>query len=283
MTTPKPTIVLYLMGNNDFVADLFKKASGYERGLFELEVIRAMKFEEPKYDWSYYAGVIVSGSTAMVTDKHEFANKVSNQLRQIIEQAYPPLLGVCFGHQLLVSELGGQVDWIPERQLGTTQVKLNPEVCKHDPLFSVFSDRVHAFFHVAHRQFVKHLPGTKNINILASCDVDQHYALKINHHAWTVQFHPEMNAKVVKSIIKTQYESLKQDGIDPDVRLQAIQDTDDGQRLLYRFIDICLLYHENNNKKNLLVNSYSTKSNHPSNNNNSGGSGEKIVMVNNKL
>lgn len=59
-----------------------------------------------------FAGIIVSGSAAFVTDRADWSERSAEWLRHAAHQGMP-LLGICYGHQLLAHALGGEVDYNP--------------------------------------------------------------------------------------------------------------------------------------------------------------------------
>ena len=79
-------------------------------------------------------GILLTGSPLSVRDEASWMREVG---RWAIEQASsgPPVLGVCFGHQLLGELLGGRVDEIPlGPEWGAVAVELD-EAGQDDPLF----------------------------------------------------------------------------------------------------------------------------------------------------
>jgi GMP synthase (glutamine-hydrolysing) len=54
------------------------------------------------------AGIIVTGSSSSVTEGAPWMTRLEGLLRDAVTSE-TPLLGVCFGHQLLASALGGEV------------------------------------------------------------------------------------------------------------------------------------------------------------------------------
>src|SRR5690606_14497497 len=82
-----------------------------------------------------FAGVIVTGSAAMVTDRHDWSEQAAAWLRDAAHAGLP-LLGICYGHQLIAHALGGKVG--PNevgREMGTVCIHLQP-AAKDDPLFA---------------------------------------------------------------------------------------------------------------------------------------------------
>ncbi|RYE98474.1 MAG: glutamine amidotransferase, partial [Oxalobacteraceae bacterium] len=82
-----------------------------------------------------FAGTIVSGSAAYVTDRADWSERSAAWLRDAAHQGMP-LLGICYGHQLLAHALGGEVAYNPAgRESGTIALELHPPA-EQDPLFA---------------------------------------------------------------------------------------------------------------------------------------------------
>lgn len=65
------------------------------------------------------AGVVVTGSPAMVSSRLGWSERTARWLQEVVTR-HLPVLGVCYGHQLLAHALGGVVGPNPEgRQIGT--------------------------------------------------------------------------------------------------------------------------------------------------------------------
>ena len=59
-----------------------------------------------------FAGVIVTGSAAMVTERADWSERSADWLREAAHDGMP-LFGICYGHQLLAHALGGEVGYNP--------------------------------------------------------------------------------------------------------------------------------------------------------------------------
>ncbi|HBN52756.1 MAG TPA: glutamine amidotransferase, partial [Stenotrophomonas sp.] len=82
-----------------------------------------------------FAATIVTGSAAFVTDRADWSERSADWLREAAHGGMP-LLGICYGHQLLAHALGGQVDYNPAgRESGTIRLEL-AEPAATDPLFA---------------------------------------------------------------------------------------------------------------------------------------------------
>lgn len=97
-----------------------------------------------------------------------------------------PILGICYGMQLMTHTLGGKVAKADKREYGTTNVYID----NTSSLFSNFEDS--NIFLMSHTDFVQNLPtGFKNIGHTETCP---NAAMEnIEKHFYGIQFHPEVN------------------------------------------------------------------------------------------
>ena len=70
---------------------------------------------------------------------------------------------------------------------------------------------------------------------LASNDHDRHHAFRLGPAAWGVQFHPEFDADIIRTIAGARDESLRADGLNPEAILAAIEETPQAASVLARF------------------------------------------------
>src|SRR4051812_5534901 len=110
----------------------------FERALGrELPVVRAHQGEPlgPALDRVRPHGIIVTGSPLSVMEEAPWMLQLGADLLRIGDRG-TPVLGVCFGHQLLGRVAGGAVVQNPRgREIGTVRVRLTEEA-RRDPLFS---------------------------------------------------------------------------------------------------------------------------------------------------
>ena len=186
-----------------------------------------------------FAGVIITGSHAMVTDREAWSEHTAAWVPRVIE-AGVPLLGICYGHQLLANALGGVVGSSPIGiELGTVNVKLNGDAAK-DPLFKYTPTAFKA--HASHSQSVIQLPP--DAVLLASSKNEPNHAFSIGPHAWGLQFHPEFDADIMKTYIHEFAGLMETHGQAPQTAVDAVVETPHSMSLLQRFSKIAMA-HEN--------------------------------------
>ena len=148
-------------------------------------------------DPSTLAGAIITGSHAMVTDRAGWSEDLARWLRLAIPQQLP-VLGICYGHQLLAQALGGTVG--PRAlglSFGTIPVIRTPR-SDADPLFGKMPATFPA--HVIHQQVVMSLPP--DTVVLGQSPADPHQILRFAPQVWGVQFHPEFPAAAIDGYAK---------------------------------------------------------------------------------
>jgi GMP synthase (glutamine-hydrolysing) len=179
-------------------------------------------------------GVVVTGSAAMVSHREPWAERTAEWLRMAVE-AGVPVLGICFGHQLLAHALGGLVGPNPRgREIGTVTVAL-ADGAAADPLFGGLPARVD--LHATHLESVLSLPP--GAELLASSDLDPHHAFRVpGRPAWGLQFHPEFSAAVTRGFIEARRDDLRAEGLDPDRLLTGVRETPWGNAILARFTQL---------------------------------------------
>lgn len=132
------------------------------------------------------AGIIITGSPSMVTDLEPWGVATSQWLKRVVEKNIP-VLGICFGHQLLAHTFGGVVDYHElGEEKGEVEIRLT-EAGKKDPLLGVLPEQFSAY--ASHFQTVTMPP--QNAGVLAENDFESTHALRYKENVWGVQFHPE--------------------------------------------------------------------------------------------
>jgi len=179
-------------------------------------------------------GAILTGSAAMVTDREAWSVNTAKWLCEVIPLGVP-VLGICYGHQLLADALGGRVDWNPNgREIGTIRVQRAPDA-EGDPLFGGLPEQFLA--QSSHSQSVVELPP--GARIAAANPHDRHQAVVFTPRVFGVQFHPEFSGGVSRGYIEARRVALAEEGLDPDALSAACDDSPESNALLARFEALC--------------------------------------------
>lgn len=180
-------------------------------------------------------GLLVTGSSALVSDPDPWIAEAAGLVLGAVS-AGVPILGVCFGHQLVADALGGRVGTNPNgREIGTCEISLT-EAGRADPLFEGLDERF--LVQESHRDAVLALPP--GATTLASNAKTAEQAFAVGEHVRCVQFHPEFDADVMRGYVEGRADAIADEararGEDPDVVLAAIRrgisETPSGLRIL---------------------------------------------------
>jgi len=165
--------------------------------------------------------VICSGSRANISMWEPWMDDAAQVLQQAVS-ANIPVLGICFGHQLLCKALGGEVKRLKSR---TDNVSA---------LFSVGMDTLLSPIQMGlftHQDEVTQLPpGTRRIISTKHC---VNAGIRVaGKPVWGVQFHPEASRSVI--------EQAHADGDMNDTEFAAFEVEHDGDNLLSAFAQLCM-------------------------------------------
>jgi GMP synthase (glutamine-hydrolysing) len=212
-------------------------AEGLLRGLQEVEVAAVYEGEAlPPVD--SHAGVVVTGSPGMVSDREAWSEASGHWLARIVAQDRMPVLGLCYGHQLIAHGLGGEVGPNPNgREMGTVETRFEAagrgqRVAGLAPLFEPGA----MLAHMSHVESVLHPPA--GAQVLASTDLEPHAALQFGPRQWGVQFHPEFDREIMQLYVEVRRESLVAEGLDPDSMITQARETPESAGVLARFAEI---------------------------------------------
>lgn len=126
-------------------------------------------------------GVILSGSPYSVYAEEAFTADIATIRGRL------PILGICYGAQLMVHQSGGAVENSNTREYGASTLQL---VDKDDPLLAGLSPQ-HTVW-MSHGDTITRLP--EGFKVIASTPSVQYAAYRIEgEETWGVQFHPEIH------------------------------------------------------------------------------------------
>ena len=176
---------------------------------------------------------VITGSGAMVSERLAWSERTADWLRTAA-QAGLPMLGVCYGHQLLAHALGGHVDYNPRgREIGTVDIECLP-AADDDALFGALPAQFRA--HATHLQSVLSLPPSAAV--LARSALDDCQAVRYAPWVWGVQFHPEFNAAHMRGYLHERSQVVNGEGLDAQRLMGAVGTSPHARAMLRRFARI---------------------------------------------
>ena len=183
-------------------------------------------YKNQVFNHSEYDAWIITGSASSVMDNNQWISTLKDKIVYGYNNAIP-ILGICFGHQIISSALGGKVSknnkgW----ELGSFKVNFNKKG-KDSLLFKNidFND----YFYFSHEDVVLSLP--QEATELASNDMGlQSYS--INNKIYGVQFHPEFSVDIAKKYVEIRYNK----GIISS--LNHVYESKTSYKVISNFIDI---------------------------------------------
>ena len=114
-------------------------------------------------------------------------------IRHWVQELGRPFLGICLGHQLLASALGGVVRLMDQPEIGVGEVTLT-DAGRRDPLFAGFAPPVETF--QWHGAEISRLPdGADVLATNSSCPIQ---AFRYGPHAYGLQYHVEITGSTVE-------------------------------------------------------------------------------------
>ncbi|WP_457552245.1 glutamine amidotransferase [Desulfobacula sp.] len=175
-------------------------------------------------------GVVITGSHAAVTQNLSWSVAIEQWIPGLI-QSETPILGICYGHQLLAKAMGGVVEFHTRgSEIGTREIEIKEEGTQ-DPLFKGLPKIFKA--HVCHSQTITRLPD--HAVRLAKNHFEPNHAYRIGQSAWGVQFHPEFDGRIMAAYAKNMETPIKESGLVLSRILDKIAPTPIALKILNRF------------------------------------------------
>jgi GMP synthase (glutamine-hydrolysing) len=199
---------------------------------FDVQVVWAFAGEEPGALASY-AACFISGSPHGAYEDIAWIHREHDWLQGLAAQG-TPMLGICFGSQILGSALCGreQVFRRTSCEVGYMDLDVTQEA-KADPVAAELGERVRMF--VWHNDEVR--AGHPDMRILAtSPDCPNHVWTHRRVPAWGIQGHPEVSAEQARVWFEGSRARLEADGADVAALQRAAVDVPEADTMLRRFM-----------------------------------------------
>jgi GMP synthase (glutamine-hydrolysing) len=175
-------------------------------------------------------GFVITGSSASVTERAPWMLRAEELIRGI-EDARVPVLGICFGHQMIAQALGGEVRRNPRgREIGTVRVERSED----DPIFAGLPTEFLA--NATHVDSVVRAPP--RAEVLARTSLDPVAAFRVGATVRAVQFHPEFDAGATRAYLTARAHLIREEGNDPDALLAGVREDTRGRDVLRNFAGI---------------------------------------------
>jgi GMP synthase (glutamine-hydrolysing) len=127
------------------------------------------------------AGIVLSGGPSSVLDEG------SPDVDPGLFELGIPILGICYGLQLIVQRLGGRVEASDDREYGRAHLKIE----RDDPLLAGLTREQEHVVWMSHGDRVLELPA--GFEVVASSGHSPFAAVRsADHSIWGIQFHPEV-------------------------------------------------------------------------------------------
>jgi GMP synthase (glutamine-hydrolysing) len=182
-----------------------------------------------------YAGILITGSPASVTQPTPWMGEVAEMARETARTGRP-VLGVCFGHQLLGWAFGARVVVNPRGwELGTQEITLTARGLA-DPLFRGCADAAgHMRVNETHEDVVDETSLPPEMVCLAANARTPVQSIAVGDHVRGVQFHPEVSGAVGAEYCLARSPFIGQP--EAEALAQASTDTPLSARVLTNFLE----------------------------------------------
>lgn len=155
----------------------------------DIDKYKAMKHEfpdDPKV-------VVISGSTTGVYEDEEWIDSLVEKTRGYIENDIP-VLGLCFGHQIIAKAMGGKIEKMDDYEIGYRPVEFGGS-----EVFEGLDSLEYPFN--THQDKVVEIP--EELEPIAETSESVQGIQHVSKPVFGVQFHPELTPDVAEKAIKT--------------------------------------------------------------------------------
>lgn len=183
-----------------------------------------------------YDGIFLSGSPHGAYEDIPFINR-EHELIQEADRLGIPMLGVCFGSQILASALCGR-DQVFRRsfcEVGNKWLDVTPAAAD-DEIASAIGERVYMF--VWHNDEVR--ADHPDMRIIASSDLCPNQIWRFrDRKVWGIQGHPEVTKEQAQIWFEQSRATMERDGADIDELKATADEALPAKTMLSKFAALC--------------------------------------------
>jgi GMP synthase (glutamine-hydrolysing) len=210
-------------------------------GIDQIDILNV--FDTPRFhpeSLHGYDALLVGGSSSasvLEPETYSFLPYARALMRHCVEETIP-VFASCFGFQLAVQELGGEITRNTEDfEMGTLPIEVLPHAHAEDPLFRGLGESLLAVS-VHQESALECPPGCVE---LARTEVCCHAFRVEDAPFWAFQFHPELDRDCVEQRLRIYQQSYMDDEGHLEQVLASLQETPRANQMLRTFVESVLL------------------------------------------
>ena len=180
-----------------------------------------------------FQGVVVTGSAASAYDDRPWIAPATQLLARALQDDVP-VLGVCFGHQLLGRAVGGPGTVVRRSapEVGYLSIAIDTDDCVLGALPSRF------------RSFLTHIDEVRPVDgleIVGRSDACANQAMRVvDRRAWSIQFHVEYPPEEQLRLLHRRARLHPELGLDAEAEFSRRVDTSGQARAIFdAFLEVC--------------------------------------------
>ena len=175
-------------------AQMFIDLLGSRSNDFEFKIYEVLEMAFPE-NVDECDGWIITGSKYGVYENHPWIKPLSALVRSIAANK-SPMLGVCFGHQLIAQALGGKV----ENSSKGWGLGFDTYTIENKPDYMANMSDSTLILNIFHQDQVVSLP--EGATVFAKSDFCENAGFYIENHVLTIQAHPEFSLLFSEDLLR---------------------------------------------------------------------------------
>ncbi|KAJ5151699.1 hypothetical protein N7492_009994 [Penicillium capsulatum] len=209
--TPIAPVVAKLGTYGDIFEGLLTRGTQATNPTTEVEISKWNVVDNPDYPNPHgFDGFLLTGSKHDAFGDDQWITSLTEYVRNVLQSHRKPVVGICFGHQILARALGARVGRGEGWEVSVEKISMT------DAGKALFL-KEELYLHQMHRDIVFEVPqGCTNLGFSPRCGVQGLYK---PGQVLSIQAHPEFNDFVMSKILEMRHakgvfsEEMYQDGL----------------------------------------------------------------------